>query len=539
MGMRITNGIINNNTKSNILVNKEYSDKYNTMVATGQKITRPSDDPIVAIRALRLNNNISEITQYHGKNIPDAEAWLEVTETALKQTEEILSSVQEAMTQGASDDNTADDRKNILENLKGLRDQIYSSGNADYAGRTVFTGYRTGESLTYMRDEQELMTVVQNFSDKDFETFRYVSGAYDKDVLDLNAYDADSDSQINVKNHTDLVRIRLAYDNLTADQNDIFGNALPREFEVKDKDGNVLVKADSFRVKELGTSQAANDKLYTEVDDYGVTLITTTGELIIGKKLAEEMRQALYSNQDSTLSIEYAKEDWEKNDPRPEHYFAAMKMNKDAEGEVPIYYNYSEEEPRVPAFKNQKIQYEIAYNQKIDINLNADEVYKTSITRDVDELLKATKDCQDAYEKLQKIEDLEKNIDKKFTDGMSDADKNEIRKNVSELKDSLQKQYDYYKENMQKAFSKGLTIFKGYSEDINNKIAALGGMSNRVKLTKTRVSDQLDNFKELADSNINVELTESAIDLKNAEIALEAAQQAAAKVAKASLLNYL
>ena len=36
--MRITNGIINNNTKSNILVNKEYSDKYNTMVATGQKI---------------------------------------------------------------------------------------------------------------------------------------------------------------------------------------------------------------------------------------------------------------------------------------------------------------------------------------------------------------------------------------------------------------------------------------------------------------------------------------------------------------------
>ena len=122
---------------------------------------------------------------------------------------------------------------------------------------------------------------------------------------------------------------------------------------------------------------------------------------------------------------------------------------------------------------------------------------------------------------------------------MSDADKNEIRKNVSELKDSLQKQYDYYKENMQKAFSKGLTIFKDYVDDINNKISALGSMSNRVALTKTRVGDQLDNFKELADDNINVELTESAIDLKNAEIALEAAQQAAAKVAKASLLNYL
>ena len=47
--MRITNGIINNNTKNNILVNKEYNDRYNTMVATGQKITRPSDDPIIAM----------------------------------------------------------------------------------------------------------------------------------------------------------------------------------------------------------------------------------------------------------------------------------------------------------------------------------------------------------------------------------------------------------------------------------------------------------------------------------------------------------
>ena len=67
----------------------------------------------------------------------------------------------------------------------------------------------------------------------------------------------------------------------------------------------------------------------------------------------------------------------------------------------------------------------------------------------------------------------------------------------------------------------------------------MGSLHNRLDLTKSRVGEQLDNFKELADDNINVELTESAIDLKNAELALEAAQQAAAKVAKVSLLNYL
>lgn len=533
--MRITNGIINNNTKANILVNKEYSDKYNTMVATGQKITRPSDDPIVAIRALRLNNNISEITQYHGKNIPDAEAWLEITQTALSQTEGVLSDVQKYLTQGASDDNTADDRKNILENLKGLRDQLYASGNADYAGRTVFTGYRTGESLTFMKDETQLFTMVQNFSDKDFDTINYISGTYSKDVKDIYAYNPNTDNQTTVKSN-EVYRLRLAYDNLTADQKGVpeeaggEGPELPREFTVKLKDGTE-VSATSFRVKELGTNQKANDLLYTDVDDDGVTLITTTGELILGKNIAEAMRR-----EGSTASLEYAKDDWRKNDPRPEHYYAARTFDEKAERV--INYNYSEDETKAEDdpgrfyadFNDQKIQYEIAYNQKIEINVNADEIFKTSIARDVDELVAVTQSCQDAYEKLKKIEGFEKNID---TYGEDE------QKSILGLKDTLQKEFDFYKEKMQKMFSHALGIFDGYSKDVNNKISAMGSLHNRLDLTKSRVGEQLDNFKELADDNINVELTESAIDLKNAELALEAAQQAAAKVAKVSLLNYL
>ena len=208
--MRITNGIINNNTKNNILVNKEYSDRYNTMVATGQKITRPSDDPIVAIRALRLNNNINEINQYYDKNIPDAEAWMEITETALTQTQSVLESVQSNLTQGASDDNQSKDRLNLLENLKALKDQIYASGNADYAGRTVFTGFRTGESLTFMTDETQLFTMVQNFSTVDVNKMTYVSGSYSYDPEKLNEYDPSTYNQTDVKDN-EIYRLRRIY----------------------------------------------------------------------------------------------------------------------------------------------------------------------------------------------------------------------------------------------------------------------------------------------------------------------------------------
>ena len=58
-------------------------------------------------------------------------------------------------------------------------------------------------------------------------------------------------------------------------------------------------------------------------------------------------------------------------------------------------------------------------------------------------------------------------------------------------------------------------------------------------MTKNRVKDQKSNVKELADQNINCDLSETAIDLKNAELALEAAQLAAGKIAQQTLLNYI
>ena len=49
--MRITNKIVHNNSLYNINLNKTNEDTLNTMTSTGKKITRPSDDPVVAIRS--------------------------------------------------------------------------------------------------------------------------------------------------------------------------------------------------------------------------------------------------------------------------------------------------------------------------------------------------------------------------------------------------------------------------------------------------------------------------------------------------------
>lgn len=91
--MRITNKIMQNNSLNNINMNKVLEDKLNTQMSTKKKITKPSDDPVIAIRALRLRGNVTEVTQYYKKNIPDANSWLEVTEGALKKTSDIITNM--------------------------------------------------------------------------------------------------------------------------------------------------------------------------------------------------------------------------------------------------------------------------------------------------------------------------------------------------------------------------------------------------------------------------------------------------------------
>ena len=122
--MRVTNNMITANTKSNINGNKVLVDKYNTQMTTQKKINRPSEDPVIAIRSLRMQTNLSHITQYLDNNISDANAWLDVTETALNNMKKVLTDIRTQCVNGSTDTLTADDRRTILKSLQAMSDQV-------------------------------------------------------------------------------------------------------------------------------------------------------------------------------------------------------------------------------------------------------------------------------------------------------------------------------------------------------------------------------------------------------------------------------
>lgn len=522
--MRITNSMMTANTKANINTNKVNADKLNTMTASGQKITRPSDDPVVAIRAMRLNTSLTELEQYYGKNIPDADAWFTDTETALTQTDDVLSSIREKLNQASSQENVTSNVKDILEELKQLKDQVYAIGNADSAGRTVFTGYRTGEMLTFMEQDTIKYEITEKFTKDDLETFKYVKGtASINDAGQAFIGNTVYDGTLNIYNEemveeVTAYRIRLSYDNL---------------------DENITVDGAPFTVNKKsisGLDQDAIDDIYTPTS--GANFIKETGELILSKDAYDTLIQA------GGISINYEKSDWQKGDLRPEHYFMC-KTPKDAtdprtySATYPngIEYNYNRLDAgkpvtsggdKIQGFIEQDLSYEIAFNQTIVINTHASDVYSHDIGRDIDELIKVTQQMVNAEDKVSRLQNKIDNA----------TDEEELKK-LNVTMGALKKEEALVKEKMHSMYTSAITAFKGYSDDVNKQIANLGALTARLEMTKNRVKDQKSNVKELADQNINCDLSETAIDLKNAELALEAAQLAAGKIAQQTLLNYI
>lgn len=530
--MRITNSMMTANTKANINTNKVNADKLNTMTASGQKITRPSDDPVVAIRAMRLNTSLTELEQYYGKNIPDADAWFTDTETALTQTDDVLSSIREKLNQASSQENVTSNVKDILEELKQLKDQVYAIGNADSAGRTVFTGYRTGEMLTFMEQDTIKYEITETFTKDDLETFKYVKGTASindsgQAVIGTTVFDGTSDSLTFNEEKVEEVtayRIRLSYDNLDS-------------FKSMSIDGGAPFTVTPKSIS--GLNQDAIDAIYTP--ESGANFIKETGELILSKDAYDKLIQA------GGISIKYEKSDWQKGDLRPEHYFMC-KTPKDAtdprtySATYPngIEYNYNRLDPAgnpttedvtggtIQGFIEQDLSYEIAFNQTIVINTHASDVYSHDIGRDIDELIKVTQQMVNAENKVSRLQNLIDNT----------TDETELQK-LNVTMGALNKEAALVKEKMHSMYTSAITAFKGYSDDVNKQIANLGALTARLEMTKNRVKDQKSNVKELADQNINCDLSETAIDLKNAELALEAAQLAAGKIAQQTLLNYI
>lgn len=211
--MRITNNMLINNMINYIGNNLTRMDKFQNQLATGKKISVPSDDPVVAARALKLRTDVAEVDQYQ-RNVKDAQSWMEITEDSLAKIGDVLQKVRELTVQGANGTLTQSDTQKINEEVKQLRTQLIHLGNSTYAGRYIFSGYKTDQKLL---DETTGMFVIDVLNT---ENIKYEIGIGDDININVTGGDlfnaggiADSTSPTPGKLISDFDQLVTAFDN--------------------------------------------------------------------------------------------------------------------------------------------------------------------------------------------------------------------------------------------------------------------------------------------------------------------------------------
>ncbi len=478
--MRITSGMMINNALYNLEKNKRLVDNLNTQLSTTKKIQRPSEDPIVAIRALRLRSTYNEVTQYLKKNIPDARAWMQTTQEAIDSINDVLTEITGYCNQGVNDYNTIEERETLVASLKELRNQIYADGDADYAGRTIFTGYKTDSTLTFQENEPDTRySITENFDFNDVNNDKRIVG------LDISTTEYVAGSAIiNEERHV----INLAYKDCE--------EAAP----------TILVDGQPITVV-VNSKERMGDQVYNDVPANGAVFVPETGELLVGNNIYDKM-----SADGVGIEITYTKEGFEKGELRPEHYFDCTNFSKNVTYTV----------------NDSPIDYTINFNQTITINSQGKDILTHDVGRDLDIIINSVARAVEAQEKIAKIEGL-------ITIAKNDT---EIAKLESML-DVAKLELAYAEENMGEAFSEGITHFTNHQNTLNVEKSDLGARLQRLSLNEERLNDYLLNVEDQKSENEEIDQAEVTVEFVSAQNVYDAALAASAKVVQKSLLDFL
>ncbi|TDL78932.1 flagellar hook-associated protein FlgL [Peribacillus frigoritolerans] len=163
--MRVTQSMLAGNSLRNLSKSYEKMGTYQDQLATGKKINRPSDDPVVAMKGMHYRTNLTEVEQYQ-RNISEAYQWMENSEAGIEQGTQVLQRVRELMVQASNGTNGPEDLKAIGAEIKQLKEDLVGSANTQVAGNYIFNGTQTKEAPVTLNADG---TVTVNIDKSPFE----------------------------------------------------------------------------------------------------------------------------------------------------------------------------------------------------------------------------------------------------------------------------------------------------------------------------------------------------------------------------------
>jgi len=166
--MRVTQGMISqdflrqlNNSTSTLATLQQ-------QLMTGNKITKPSQDPVIATLGIAYRTDVTHVDQY-SRNMDTVHQWMDSSDDALSEANKVLTRISELTTEASNDTYTADQRADVEKEIDQLKQQLASVANTQVAGKYIFNGTQTSTkpinddyTLNYDPDEVKDVTIAVN-----------------------------------------------------------------------------------------------------------------------------------------------------------------------------------------------------------------------------------------------------------------------------------------------------------------------------------------------------------------------------------------
>jgi flagellar hook-associated protein 3 FlgL len=139
--MRISDSAVFNSLGANVTTKKAELAEAQQRASTGLRVSKPSDDP-VAYAAARREHARKALADAGLKGVDLALTHMSGADDALSSASDGLARAKELAISGASDTLGADQRQNLAEEVRKIREQMVTLGNTQVAGSYVFGGYK-------------------------------------------------------------------------------------------------------------------------------------------------------------------------------------------------------------------------------------------------------------------------------------------------------------------------------------------------------------------------------------------------------------
>ncbi len=143
--MRITQNVMVDNMMNNLQKNMEQMDKFSQRLSSGKQFQHPSEAPIEAAKSMNFTSMIEKSEQFE-ENVNQARSWLETSESAMDDANEVVQRARELTIQGANDTLTESERENLAQEMEELRNELISIAETRHGDRYVFSGQSTDQA---------------------------------------------------------------------------------------------------------------------------------------------------------------------------------------------------------------------------------------------------------------------------------------------------------------------------------------------------------------------------------------------------------